>query len=92
MFSRKFLMCISNIIFLIVVHLDAIQAKAKDEVGTEPKDIYFFREGTVVMWNVNDMESSNVLALLRNYEENSYTKEIVQAEREIVLYTYSENG
>lgn len=48
---------------------DVLYATAKYQVGTEPREIYFFREGTVVMWNCSDMECSNVLAFLKAYEE-----------------------
>lgn len=48
---------------------DVLYATAKYQVGSEPRGIYFFREGTVVMWNCSDMESSNILAFLKNFEE-----------------------
>jgi uncharacterized Rmd1/YagE family protein len=48
---------------------DVLHATAKYKVGAEPRDIYFFREGTVVMWNCSDMESSNVLNFLKDFEE-----------------------
>lgn len=50
---------------------DVLYATAKYQVGSEPRGIYFFREGTVVMWNCSDMESSNILTFLRNFEEVS---------------------
>jgi uncharacterized Rmd1/YagE family protein len=48
---------------------DVLYATAKYQVGLEPRGIYFFREGTVVMWNCSDMESSNVLGFLKNFEQ-----------------------
>lgn len=48
---------------------DVLYAVAKYQVGKEPRGIYFFREGTVVMWNFSDMESSNILGFLKNYEQ-----------------------
>lgn len=50
---------------------DVLYAVAKYQVGKEPRDIFFFREGTVIMWNFSDMESSNILAFLKNYEQVS---------------------
>ena len=50
---------------------DVLYATAKYKVGNEPRGIYFFREGTVVMWNFSDMECSNILGFLKNYEEAS---------------------
>lgn len=48
---------------------DVLYATAKYQVGTEPRGIYFFREGTVVMWNCSDMESSNILGFLKTFEQ-----------------------
>lgn len=48
---------------------DVLFATAKYQVGNEPRGIYFFREGTVVMWNFSDLEISNILAFLKNFEE-----------------------
>lgn len=48
---------------------DVLYATAKYQVGAEPRGIYFFREGTVVMWNFSDMESSNILGFLKKFEE-----------------------
>lgn len=50
---------------------DVLYATAKYQVEKEPRGIYFFREGTVVMWNCSDMESSNVLGFLKNFEQVS---------------------
>lgn len=78
--------------FFILAIPDAIQAIAKYEIGSEPREIYFFREGTVVMWNFTDLECSNVLQFLKQYEDNSYSYDLVQEEGEMVLYTYAEPG
>lgn len=48
---------------------DVLYATAKYQVGAEPRGIYFFREGTVVMWNFSDMESSNILGFLKKFEQ-----------------------
>lgn len=48
---------------------DVLFAVAKYQVGKEPRGIYFFREGTVVMWNFSDMESSNILGFLKQFEQ-----------------------
>lgn len=48
---------------------DVLYATAKYQVGNEPRGVYFFREGTVVMWNVSDMESSNILGFLKKFEQ-----------------------
>lgn len=48
---------------------DVLHVTAKYQVGDEPRDIYFFREGTVVLWNCSDMECSNLLVFLKTFEE-----------------------
>lgn len=65
---------------------DVLYATAKYQVGNEPRDIYFFREGTVVMWNCSDMECSNLLGFLKSFEEvrNSNFIEVMQS---IILCT-----
>lgn len=54
---------------------DVLYAAAKYQVEDEPRGIYFFREGTVVMWNFSDMESSNVLGFLKDFEQVRITYE-----------------
>ncbi|XP_078040878.1 uncharacterized protein LOC144472062 isoform X1 [Augochlora pura] len=71
---------------------DVIHATAKYEIELEPREIFFFREGTVVMWNVTDLEYGNILKFLKNYEENPYTDVIIEAERELMTYAYTDSG
>ncbi|KAK0182999.1 hypothetical protein PV327_001078 [Microctonus hyperodae] len=71
---------------------DVIHAVPKYEVSHETREMYFFREGTVVMWNTSDLESGNILSFLKNYEDNSYTSSLVHDESEMMSYTYAEAG
>ncbi|XP_034939822.1 required for meiotic nuclear division protein 1 homolog [Chelonus insularis] len=71
---------------------DVIHAVAKYEVESEPREMYFFRTGTVVMWNTPEPESGNILKFLKNYEEDSYNSSLIQEESEIMSYTYTESG
>ncbi|KYQ58448.1 Required for meiotic nuclear division protein 1 like protein, partial [Trachymyrmex zeteki] len=71
---------------------DVIHAVAKYEVGHEPREIFFFREGSIVMWNISNLECGNVLQFLRRYEQNRYTEELVQTESELMNYTYADPG
>lgn len=50
-----------------------------------------FLSGTIVLWNVTDLESSNLLNFLRQYEEDSYSERLIQAECEIMKYKYSQS-
>ncbi|XP_029664416.1 glutathione synthetase-like isoform X3 [Formica exsecta] len=71
---------------------DVIHAVAKYEVAHEPREIFFFREGSIVMWNISDLECGNLLQFLRNYEQNRYMKELIHTESELMHYTYSDSG
>ncbi|XP_077254923.1 required for meiotic nuclear division protein 1 homolog isoform X1 [Temnothorax americanus] len=71
---------------------DVIHAVAKYEVGHEPREIFFFREGSIVMWNISDLECGNLLQFLRRYEQNRYMEELVHTESELMNYTYADSG
>ncbi|XP_044593687.1 required for meiotic nuclear division protein 1 homolog [Cotesia glomerata] len=71
---------------------NVIHAVPKYQVENEPREMFFFREGTIVMWNTTDLECNNILEMLKNYEENSYLTELLQAESEIMYYTHAESG
>ncbi|XP_011500692.1 PREDICTED: required for meiotic nuclear division protein 1 homolog [Ceratosolen solmsi marchali] len=70
----------------------AIHAVGKYEISIEPREIFFFRQGTIVMWNTTDVECNNLLEFLKSYEENCYSYDFVEAEQEIMMYTYTEEG
>lgn len=70
---------------------DVLVASAKYSVDKEPREIFFFREGAVVFWNCNDVEATNVLDFIKRYEHESYPREVVEKEREIMPYMY-QNG
>lgn len=44
------------------------------------------------MWNIPELELGNVLQFLKDYEDNSYSSEIIHAEGEVMSYTYAEKG
>ncbi|XP_054003223.1 required for meiotic nuclear division protein 1 homolog [Hylaeus anthracinus] len=71
---------------------DVIHAVAKYEIETEPREIFFFREGAIVMWNISTYESSNILEFIKEYEDNRYFENIVQAESEVMSYSYADIG
>lgn len=71
---------------------NAVHAIAKYKVGCEPREIFFFREGTVVLWNTTELESSNVLNFVKEYEQDSYGEKIVINEAEYVNYKYYTSG
>ncbi|XP_043793002.1 glutathione synthetase-like isoform X2 [Apis laboriosa] len=71
---------------------DVIHAVAKYEVNHEPREIFFFREGTIVMWNISELECENLLEFLKKYEQNRYMDYDVQSESEVMCYNYAEHG
>lgn len=71
---------------------EVIHAVAKYEVEREPREIFFFEEGTVVMWNVSELECENILDFLKRYEQNRYMDYVVQSESEQMRYSYTDDG
>lgn len=67
---------------------NVLYVTAKYQVGEEVRDIFFFREGSVVMWNFNDIETNNVLSFLRPFEKDPYIRILVRSESEVMPYTY----
>ncbi|KAK3861339.1 hypothetical protein Pcinc_044504 [Petrolisthes cinctipes] len=67
-----------------------LHAVATYRLETEQREIYFFREGSVVFWNVAELERFNVLKFLKEYEEGKYNGETVLEECESLSYKYSE--
>ncbi|XP_067015792.1 required for meiotic nuclear division protein 1 homolog [Anabrus simplex] len=72
--------------------LDVVYATARYPVGDEPREIFFFREGSAVFWNMTELECNNVLVFLRAFEQNSYDERLVQEECDIMPYSYSDTG
>lgn len=68
------------------VEHDVLYVTANYQVDNEPRDIFFFREGSVVLWNCNEIESNNVLSFLRSFEKDSYLRMLVKNESEIMPY------
>ncbi|XP_037036439.1 required for meiotic nuclear division protein 1 homolog [Bradysia coprophila] len=71
---------------------DFLYVTAKYEVDDEPREIFFFREGSVVLWNCPELECGNVLKQLLPFEIDSYDKYVVQDEREWMPYDYDEKA
>ncbi|XP_064546634.1 required for meiotic nuclear division protein 1 homolog [Drosophila montana] len=70
------------------VEQNVLFVTAKYQTGSRPREIFFFREGSVVFWNCNDIETNNVLNFLRNFERESYVSTLVHGESEVMPYTY----
>lgn len=69
---------------------DVLYVCAKYQIETEPHEIFFFREGSVVLWNCSEEEIGNLLLDLKEFEINSYDNEVVMDESELMLYKYTD--
>ncbi|XP_017155117.1 required for meiotic nuclear division protein 1 homolog [Drosophila miranda] len=70
------------------VEQNVLFVAAKYPTGQQPREIFFFREGSVVFWNCSDIEMNNVLNFLRSFERESYVSALVHGESEVMPYTY----
>lgn len=70
---------------------DVLHVRSKYNVEPEPRDIFFFREGSVVLWNCGEPETNTVLRNLKQFEIGSYTETIIKAEKEFMSYRYVED-
>uniref|UniRef100_A0A336MPY9 CSON004871 protein n=1 Tax=Culicoides sonorensis TaxID=179676 RepID=A0A336MPY9_CULSO len=68
---------------------DVLHVKAKYQVEKESRDIYFFKEGTVVLWNCNDLECGNIISYLKLFEIDRYDENVVHEECEMMMYNYT---
>lgn len=73
---------------------DVLHVRSKINVEPEPRDIFFFREGSVVLWNCGEPETKTILRNLKQFEISPYDDVIIKAENEIMSYAYvdGENG
>ncbi|GAB6030199.1 hypothetical protein CHUAL_005875 [Chamberlinius hualienensis] len=71
---------------------DAMRIAAKYKVSKEPVDIYIFKEGSVVFWNVDQTERGLILKFLKPYAVNFYEETLIDYEAETMEYSYVENG
>ncbi|KAK7070627.1 Required for meiotic nuclear division protein 1, partial [Halocaridina rubra] len=69
---------------------DVLHMVATYRVGSENREIYFFREGSVVFWNVAELECKSIMLFLKKYEVGSYKPEMIDEESESLSYTYSD--
>uniref|UniRef100_A0A1B6C7S8 DUF155 domain-containing protein n=1 Tax=Clastoptera arizonana TaxID=38151 RepID=A0A1B6C7S8_9HEMI len=70
---------------------DVLHVEAKYKVTEEPRQVFFFREGSVVFWNIPDIECLSILDFLHKFEIKSYDKSLVQLERDNMYYTYNKS-
>lgn len=69
---------------------DVLHVRSKINIEPEPRDIFFFREGSVVLWNCDEPETKNILRNLKQFEISPYNEAMIKAEKEIMKYAYVE--
>nr|XP_057913205.1 required for meiotic nuclear division protein 1 homolog [Doryrhamphus excisus] len=65
------------------------------DVASRPDDraiIFFFREGSVVFWNVDEKMMKTVLRILERHESQPYEVALVHWENEEINYTFGEGN
>lgn len=65
---------------------DVLHVRSKYNIEPEPRDIFFFREGSVVMWNCSEPEANTVLRNLRQFEISPYRSDVISNEKEVMNY------
>ncbi|XP_064459837.1 required for meiotic nuclear division protein 1 homolog [Ornithodoros turicata] len=70
---------------------EVVCATAKYELNEEHRDLFIFKEGSVVFWNFPELERKSVLHLLKAYEVDSYSAALVEEETESLEYTFHNN-
>ncbi|XP_023342438.1 required for meiotic nuclear division protein 1 homolog [Eurytemora carolleeae] len=61
--------------------------KYKSDLEEQNKEIFFFKDGNVVFWNVPELERNNVLKFLMNYSVEGYEEDLIYEESEMMNYT-----
>lgn len=67
-----------------------IHVTAKYPIGDEPREIFYFQNGTVIFWNMPDAEIDNALQFLTKFQDDSYDRADVIEESEYMLYNHSD--
>lgn len=64
-----------------------VRSKYNVEIS-EPRDIFFFREGSVVLWNCDEPETKSILRNLKQFEIGPYHEHDIKDEKEFMNYAY----
>jgi len=70
---------------------EALHVAAKYRLDEQSRDVFFFREGTVVFWNFTQTEANSVMQFLRKFEKGSYKENIVRNEQELMEFGLHQN-
>lgn len=62
------------------------------EPTEQRKEIFFFKAGCVVFWNVPELERHAVLRFIKDFHDESYEEDMVFEESELMKYSLSETS
>lgn len=65
---------------------DVLPIRAKYKVNDQPRDIFLFREGSMVCWNCSPEEIDNLIEFVSKYQQSPYDRTLVLKEKEEVDY------
>lgn len=69
-----------------MIEEDVLPIRAKYKVNDMPRDIFLFREGSIVCWNCSSEEVENLIEFVSNHQQSPYDKAIVLKEKEEMDY------
>ncbi|CAG0897900.1 unnamed protein product [Darwinula stevensoni] len=75
----------------VLQEMEIVHMRATYQIEEEPREIFFFPEGSVVFWNVSVLERLSVLKTIRAHETGSYPESMVLEEVEILHYLNAPN-
>ena len=55
------------------------------------QEIFFFKDGNVIFWNVPELERNSVLNFVNDYAMESYEEDLIYEESEMMSYTKTRN-
>lgn len=65
---------------------DVLPIRARYKVNDQPRDIFLFREGSMVCWNCSSEEIDNLIEFVSKYQQSPYDRTLVLKEKEEVDY------
>jgi len=70
------------------LHGNCIYVANKYQTDNEQsKEIFFFKDGNVIFWNVPELERNSVLNFVNDYAMESYEEDLIYEESEMMSYT-----
>ncbi|ESO12843.1 hypothetical protein HELRODRAFT_153971 [Helobdella robusta] len=64
--------------------------KNKEDEETVLKNIFLFREGSIVFWNFTEPEKLRILSLIRDHQHGSYDENLIMEQLENVEFAFTD--